>query len=258
MCHLGNPDRAPTFALWGDSHANALGPGMHHAARGLDTAGLLFFGSGCPALLGVDRPAREECRRFNREVNRTLQGEPGIGLIYLAGYWTVPMTGSGYDKRFFLIEDEQTTGRSPSENGRVFARGLGRTLDALADRRVVIIQDVPEVGSRFSKHLSDHFVRRAWLKIDGAAEPVYPLTEDPVEARLTALIAARKDKVHFLRIRPVLCSDNRCPLRIDGALVYRDGDHLSDYGSRLLAPLLSRSLSRNLPGGTGPLKNGSS
>ena len=246
VCHLGNPDREPTFALWGDSHANALGPGMHHAARGLDTAGLLFFGSGCPALLGVDRPGRNECRHFNREVNRFLQSRPGIGLVYLAGYWAVPMTGAGYDKRFFLIEDDKTTGRSPAENARVFARGLDRTIDSLGEREVVVVQDVPEVGSRFTKHLSDHFVRRAWLDTDGAPEPVYPRSEEPVEERLTTLLADREDGAGFLRIKPALCSPDYCPLRIGGQLVYRDGDHLSDYGSRLLAPLLARSLRRHL------------
>ncbi|HKK23720.1 MAG TPA: acyltransferase family protein, partial [Pseudohaliea sp.] len=216
VCHLGNPEREPSFALWGDSHANALGPGVHKAASALDSAGLLFFSSGCPALLGVDRTARDSCRVFNREVDRFLQDRPAIGLVYLAGYWAIPMTGSGYDKRFFLIEDDKTAARSPAENARVFARGLGRTIDALGEREVVVVQDVPEVGSRFSKHLSDHFVRRAWLGTDGAPEPVYRRTDEPSELRLTALLAARDDDPGFLRIKPALCSATHCPLRIDG------------------------------------------
>ena len=49
-----------------------------------------------------------------------------------------------------------------------------------------------------------------------------------------------KTRRYSIDVLPLLCPDNTCPLISGGKLVYRDGDHLSEYGASLLAPLFLR------------------
>jgi hypothetical protein len=38
-----------------------------------------------------------------------------------------------------------------------------------------------------------------------------------------------------------LCDDKRCFAERDGAVIYRDSHHLTDAGSRMLAPMFQQS-----------------
>ncbi|HAJ52776.1 MAG TPA: acyltransferase, partial [Corynebacterium variabile] len=57
-----------------------------------------------------------------------------------------------------------------------------------------------------------------------------------------ALVALAGLDVTELDLTPALCRDGRCPAVIGNVLVYRDGNHLSDVYSRLLAPELERQM----------------
>ncbi|AGP31914.1 acyltransferase family protein [Corynebacterium terpenotabidum] len=57
-----------------------------------------------------------------------------------------------------------------------------------------------------------------------------------------ALVALDGLDVTELDLTPALCRDGRCPAVIGNVLVYRDGQHLSDVYSRLLAPELGRQM----------------
>lgn len=246
LCHLGRADSAPTFALWGDSHANALAPALHRAAGNLGTAGVLLQGSGCRPLRGVYRPGRGACRAFNEAALAWLEANPGVRVVYLAGYWRVPLTGQGYDQGGFLILDDASDTRSVTANAAVFHRGLERSAAALADRHTVLVGDVPEVGSQFGKAVGNHRVRRAWLGKAPASESAYRQRDDRYRRLFAEITDSLPAGMTFLPLQPQLCDDGLCPLERDGRLLYGDGDHLSLHGSLQLAPLFTGHLRRAL------------
>ena len=242
-CRLGAANVEPTVALWGDSHANALAPALDTALERTGRAGYLFFGSGCRPLLEVSRPGRTRCRRFNNVVSDLIAGDPLLKRIYLAGYWRLPLMGQSYDDARFIIEDAATLDHSPQENRAVFSRGLARTLHAIGARQAVLVEDIPEVGSQFGKSLSNHFVRRHWLELDrGEIERFERREEDAYAAAFEGLLASSFPGLEVLRVQETLCNTRSCPLTIDGELLYRDGDHLSEAGSLRLSQVFQRNI----------------
>lgn len=242
-CRLGTPGVPVTVALWGDSHANALAPGLDTALHQLGRAGYLYFGSGCRPLLDVSRPSRNRCRRFNAAVVDAIAGDSTLDTVYLAGYWRVSLLGQSYDNANYLIQDAASTELSPAENRAVFRRGLARTLAALPSRRLVLVEDIPEVGSQFGKSLGNHFVREQWLDIERPGEYSYRLrSDDAYPDAFDSLLRSAFPDLDILRLQETLCTAARCPLMAGGELLYHDGDHLSEAGSLRLAPVFHRDL----------------
>ncbi len=247
LCQLGAADAAPSFALWGDSHANALAPALHQAASTLGVSGVLLQGSGCRPLLGVYRSGKTECREFNAAAARYLDAHPAIARVYLAGYWRVPLMGFGYDNSHFMIMDDLTTRRSAQENAAVFRRGLQRTSAALPGRTLVLVEDVPEVGRQFGKSVANHFVRQGWLGTPPDTDKAYRPRQDGYARLFRSIVDEAAATMDYLAIQPHLCDNGRCPLLRDGRLMYEDGDHLSLFGSLTLAPVFVADLRQTLP-----------
>lgn len=242
-CRLGAPQVPPTVALWGDSHANALAPALGTALRQAGKAGYLYFGSGCRPLLDVARPSRTRCPRFNAAVADQIAVDAAIHTVYLAGYWRLTLMGQSYDNAGFLVRDSASTETSPAENRAVFRRGLARTVSALGERRVVLVEDIPEVGSQFGKSLGNHFVRERWLGIKRPGELRFTRRGDDAYPRVfESLLADAFPRLDVLWLQDVLCSGTECPLMVDGMLLYYDGDHLSEAGSLHVSPVFYRDI----------------
>ena len=237
ICAIGSTNTTPGFVLWGDSHAEAIANALHLAALKQDISGVLIKSHGCRPLLGVYRKGKHRCQTFNNEVVRYIHSQPSIKHIFLAGYWRIPYTGQGYDNSNFLIIDDQTIIRSPEENRRVFKRGMERTLRKLKDFTPVIIQDIPEVGSQFGKSVANHFVRHTWLGNSSDKELMFATKNESFDREFDELVAGFTPYPRYIEVQSVLCSNGQCPLLSNGKLVYSDGDHLSEHGASLLAPV---------------------
>ena len=51
-------------------------------------------------------------------------------------------------------------------------------------------------------------------------------------------------KVHILKVEDELCENGRCIGSINGRPIYFDGDHLSEFGNKLLSPMFESVLSK--------------
>ena len=54
--------------------------------------------------------------------------------------------------------------------------------------------------------------------------------------------SANKCNVEVLDPSKILCKNNECISTYKNRPIYRDGDHLSEYGNKLLIPMLKRGL----------------
>ena len=237
ICAIGSNHTALDFVLWGDSHAEAIANALHLAALNQGISGVLIKSHGCRPLLGIYRKGKHRCQTFNNEVVKYIHSQSSLKHIFLAGYWRIPFTGQGYDNSNFLIVDDQTIIRSPEENRRVFKRGMERTLRELKDFTPVIIQDIPEIGSQFGKSVANHFVRDTWLGNSTNKVLMFATKNQSFDREFDEMVASYAPHPQYIEVQSVLCSNGHCPLLSNGKLVYSDGDHLSEYGASMLAPL---------------------
>jgi hypothetical protein len=86
---------APTsVAIWGDSHAAALAPGLRALAIAQGYGFVQLTKAACLPLAGVMRyipriPAQaSRCLNFNRKVFDLIQTDPRIRIVVLAGVWS--------------------------------------------------------------------------------------------------------------------------------------------------------------------------
>jgi len=238
LCHLGKKDGKPQFIVWGDSHAGAISQAFHLAALTTGISGYSLSNSGCRPLAGVYRKHKHKCLNFNNAALKLIENTPSIQQVFLAGYWRIPLTSHGYDNNNFLIMDRDTQIRSPSENRKVFRRGLMRTIKKLKNRKVTIIEDVPEIGSQFGKSVANHFIRQAWLGTNKTKIFEFKRAPDRYNQLFSMAISHLPANSGLLKITPWLCNASTCPLLIDGILAYADGDHLSAHGASVLVPAL--------------------
>ncbi|MGB5298927.1 MAG: acyltransferase family protein [Thiogranum sp.] len=240
ICPLGSGHQAINFVLWGDSHAGAISGALHLAASELGLSGVLLSSHGCQPLSDVYREGSRRCQTFNSKVLAYIRTHPSIDHVFLAGYWRIPFTGQGYDSRNVFIMDDKTALASAAENPKVFRRGMERTMDALTGVTTSIIQDIPEIGAQFGKSFANNYVRQVWIDNTLPGEPVFKTGMDSFEQEFREMLASIDYTHNYMEVLPLLCPDNTCPLISGGKLVYRDGDHLSEYGASLLAPLFLR------------------
>ena len=240
ICVIGSKNTPPSFVLWGDSHAEAIANALHLTGQAKGVSGMVITSHGCRAILGVYRKGKHRCQIFNNQVVKYIHSQASLKHVFLAGYWRIPFTGQGYDNSNFLIVDDQTVSRSPEENRRVFKRGMERTLKVLKEFDPVIIQDVPEIGSQFGKSVANHFVRRTWLGRKSSKELQFDLEHESFAREFEHMLASYQHHPQYIQVQSVLCSNGYCPLLIKGKLVYADGDHLSEYGASLLAPIFQK------------------
>jgi hypothetical protein len=250
LCVLGSGDSEPSFVIWGDSHARALIPAFQDVAERTGISGVAITNPGCRPLAGMYRPAKFRCLYFNDAVLAYLNANHGIQKVFLAGYWRVPLMGKSYDNNNFLIMDDQTERLTSEENRKVFARGLNRTLESLARRDIFIVEDVPEIGSKYGKAVANHFLRMVWLNGDIDQHLYFEPPVDAYSDALETVLASAEYPYHWVEVMPRLCAENGCPLMEEGVLLYRDGDHLSVQGairlSPIFEPLVSTTATRTL------------
>jgi hypothetical protein len=131
-------------------------------------------------------------------------------------------------------------GNNTGTAGELFARAIGRTLDALSDRAVVFVQQVPEqdvkvpnayvVLNRLGRSLQDVSVDRA--------------RHDRLQGATSAALQQISSRANTLLIDPddLLCRGDKCIVEADGKILYWDHHHLNADGSLLMYPLIERGL----------------
>jgi len=219
VCAMGKGDR-PEFLLWGDSHALAMAHGIDRAAVELGKSGRFLGISACP-------PGREAsnkspggaCQAFNQAVRDYLLRNPSIRTIVLAGYWS-----------HYYAQPEPET----------FEANLQRLLRELADKdyRVVVIGQAPEPGWNVPSVLA----RSLWY---GHRLPAASTREQHMarHERFHAMIQkGHAGRVTLVNVADRLCPGGTCVVESQGAVLYRDGHHLSKAGSGLLTPQMRSEL----------------
>lgn len=233
LCRLGDAAAAPSFLLWGDSHAESVRAAMELEAQRSGAAGVFVGATGCPPILGVERYDQGKgrgCERFNEQVMTLLRDNPSIRSVVLLGRWALLASGKRYG-----LESGTEVALAPdgiSGNAAIFDHGMTRTVQQLVGlgRMVYLVSGVPEVGV---------YVPQALLKAQWYGRPteISPTTEAYLarNAHILGLFnSLAGEGVKILHPYKTLCSSERCAVEQGGVPLYADEHHLSVAGARAI------------------------
>jgi peptidoglycan/LPS O-acetylase OafA/YrhL len=234
--------------LIGDSHAEHLTSGL---SPWLGSSLQMQASPGCVPFLGVDRYdfrfEKGACEHFMRSAITTAIAAPQIEVVVLASMGPVYLTGQafrGLDQArvtadgLVLVEQPRGTDR-----WEVYEIGLRNTLHELAkgNKRAVVVIDVPELGiepQNCDPRRPDRCVNPRG-EIDARTQRYRDLVHRTVS-----------DYPNAVAFDPtaLFCDRVKCVGILNGKNLYGDIDHLSEFGSEVVAsklgPLILKELAR--------------
>ncbi len=245
LCSIGKTDAgAPKFLVWGDSHAEAMGPAIDAAATQAGVHGLTAPRPSCPPLFDVqlsDRLLTERCQEFNTAV-RGMIAERHIPLVFLVAYWPKYVHDAELPNQGIYFDPSVPP--SLEDRSAPIAEALDRTMAELTRQgtKVVLVMDVPEMG---------RFIPEALAKaaIEGSSTDVAPpwnyVEKRQALARTMIESYARKYDAMVVDPLPAFCSNGSCSAARDGMPLYRDADHITATAARSLSYLYEHIFQRD-------------
>lgn len=226
------------IVLVGDSHAGALAPVMASVAKGSGYELSVAYRTGCP-FAGVDRVYSDRrqttaCRQYvDSTMDRIMLSEPD--LVVLASRESLYVRADT-----FPLEDAVTgvVARTGPDKAALWQDGLSRTLQRFSAGGIpsVVVATVPQL-SPFDLELCPAW--RLWIRPSSCARTVSRGSVD--EFRHAGLTATRRavesvPMAHLVDFADDLCLPDRCSTYRDGGWIYKDSNHISQYGASTLAP----------------------
>lgn len=229
------------YILWGDSHAGMM---QNQISIGLQSHGRfgIFFGMpDCQPLFGTytdKKKNRAECKVLSEKILNVIE-ENSVSTVILASRWAnlasaerSPADGKPSKKLY------------DSENNGVpidLFRALERTVSRINSRgaKVVIVGPVPEI---------EFDVPKSMVRAINLGQGLPRVTRSAFDARQPLVLEAMKmielmPKVSVIYPHFRLCDANECRVAVNNQPLYRDDDHLSEEGVKLIvSPILQAVL----------------
>lgn len=228
---IGDHHAAPSFLLWGDSHAGSQIPGFEAACLEKNKSGFVAITIGDPPVLtGRMQPYNPNIVNINSAIIRFLIFHPEIKKIFLSARW------SAYPKLFLNNEGikesafSKTTGNL-LENNVSFEKEIVRVVDTLIrmDREVILLTPTPELKSIPRKYV---FYAKLFNKNINSLTPTKKdfLHENK---RIFDLFKELDNhpNIQLLSVHDVLFNKGTILLDNNDHLVFIDKDHLSTRGA---------------------------
>ncbi|HEY3797734.1 MAG TPA: acyltransferase family protein [Caulobacteraceae bacterium] len=243
VCTIGRQGGPVTFALLGDSFADALSPGVAAAADAAGQRGIVLTRGGCYPLVGANT-GDSACRAFLGAAIAHIRSVASVRTVILVGRWSAAADASRFGAiswRNLFITDDQSRGASGAENMAVVARGLDRDAAALAGYRVAVVAYIPEQLANVPEAAAIRIQWRGALGQTGTPRAVVEQRQANARRLLTA--AAIRDGFTVIDAMPALCDAATCRAVEDGRSLYSDDNHLSGFGAlqegSALAPIFA-------------------
>jgi peptidoglycan/LPS O-acetylase OafA/YrhL len=244
VCKLGANSQTPSFLLWGDSHTPTLGKAINISATTADFSGLVTWSPGCAPLLGIVKNPQLgdiHCMGYNNMVMNYLEKHPEITTVILASRWPFYVEHTFYKEEegleiLFFMDGLDQGSQNPPDQLTLFILGLERTIQALqaSNHQVFIVAPIPEIG--YDVPSSFFIASRTGRDLN---EIIAPSTEEYLSRnRKTYQILeniAGKYNIQIVEPWKILCPETHCRVVANESPLYVDDDHLSAFGSEMIA-----------------------
>jgi peptidoglycan/LPS O-acetylase OafA/YrhL len=245
-CHFGvaEDEARATVALVGDSHAAHWRPALERVALQEGWHGISLTRTSCPFSFAEKvipgRDAQARCRAWTQELPRWLAARPEVGTVFVGASATGEvLAGRGTSQREAKVEGYRAAWRSlPPSIGRL-----------------IVLRDTPRVTAEVGACVEDAVERGAARVGEACAVPrtaaVRPdpqvLAADGFRRVPLLLGRTRFARVAVLDLNEAVCDRRRCLPVVGGALVFKDGHHMTRAFATTLGPLLARAAAGVLP-----------
>lgn len=258
FCRLAK-DGNPTIQLIGDSHAVSLYPGMRDMLQATPENVFHLGRGGCVPFFDVDsfdrkndEASRHHCKTISNQALTIAETNSSIHTVILASRGPLYLSGKG----FFLNDygDEKAHDRllksahhpEFEDQYQIWDMAMRETLDRLLakGKRVVFVLDNPELGFDPKSCVDSRPWRLTSQQVrQPCAVPRKDFDERNQKYReLVAAVLKDYPTVKVFDAAAQLCDTEWCWAMKDGQMLYRDDDHLSLDGARLMARGLAKLL----------------
>lgn len=240
-CLFGAAGDAPVSVLWGDSHANHLRPALEPWAKANGAIVRQVTKALCPPLLHVSpavapRNMREDCKRFNAETLNWILATPSIRQVILSARWPIYL-GRSWPRHG--VTPVLTSGETVPKNAALaiaaFEMSLDETLKALTAKgiSVVVLAPLPDLYQGGGKCIG-RSIHLGWDPQRCAASAVETASRMQPIATVIETLAARYPGVTVVQQAPIFCDDKLCDPLKDGVVMFRDDNHVTPAGAKLI------------------------
>lgn len=224
--------------VFGDSHAAAYRTLLSLVSRQLGVSVVEYERGGCAVVSLMAPDPQGACTRARDEALRDIEARAKPGdIVFLASLRMPELAGRDWVRGDETVLDEALAELTPKQ-----VEGAHRSAEAILTRlmnaevRVLIDAPMPLFKAP-AYRCSDWFNR-----MNPICAPGFTVERDQIEqlrAPQMALLEHLTLEYPLLRVwdpLPLLCPGSTCSAYEDGQPLFRDGDHFSGYGNRLLAP----------------------
>jgi hypothetical protein len=245
FCELGINDKSPSFFVFGDSHALNL-------ITALDSYGvmsnqkILFSSLGtCPALLEIqpfvntEYEERHNCKLLNDRIFNYVQNN-NIKNVVLVGRWTNYGISISRPLELHLIYRSDQTFLDVDDSDRNLHSSLKYTVQQFKKIgvNVYIAKDTPQQILNSIDALKKSSFSRDEILINQLSVSLNEHQRN--QAVINNLINSLN--VNIIDLDSVLCGESICPLVNNDQFIYYDDDHLSNFGTKKIAPKVIEDL----------------
>lgn len=239
-------------AIIGDYHARQLA--VPFSSLFLDETGALLISAnnGCPPIQNVyraDLGAEHRCFEANQQLFEYILASPDLKFVILTARWTIyykrkrfdNLEGGDEEGTDVILELTDSAGNKLRHTEEIRKAQLLQqyqsSIQLLLDRglKVFLIYPTPEVGLDVPKSMAKaRFLQNHDLRIDTSYELFKGRNREVLE-----LFDHLPETPNLVKIRPdrLICNiqQGRCSTQFNNRILYADDDHLSYFGSELIA-----------------------
>ena len=265
ICELVGGRKNLTFLI-GDSHSSSIAYEMQRKLSEAEIGLIHASASGCPPVQNVYRADlsgsdKLSCYYFNKEMYQYIRGNKDIEYVIMSARWTLSMEGSRFDNEEGGVEisgkrphlDLVVDGKPEYHAGYKHRASLSeRISDSVQDlldmgKKVILVYPVPEAGWDVPRYVVRYYKKKpneAFSSHVGSTS--YEVFKDR-NARSYSSLDSVGDHPNLYRVYPehILCNKaviDRCIVQENGHPLYKDNNHLSNFGARLIVDQIVRQI----------------
>lgn len=247
-CYIGNKNNIRAIIV-GDSHADALTTSLASIFN-LKSEGIIALTkSACPFIVNaLSTKSGKECFEENIRRAKFLNNQyKNIPVVWVArtGVYIYGQTNPSRINNQLDIEPSiYFTKKNKTVNRRFFNEleaNLYETISKLRETHpVYLVQPTPEMRRNIPKAIAKSYLLSDQPGDFSIEKSSYLKRNENIRDLLEKV--ANSTNSIILDPTPILCSKNHCIAEIGSRPVYSDGDHLSEYGNKLLKPMFKTIL----------------
>jgi peptidoglycan/LPS O-acetylase OafA/YrhL len=250
-CYIGNESNIKAIIV-GDSHADALTTAVAYSVDLAESGIIALTMSSCPFVLNImstkngDKCYKENARRLEY-LESNYEGVPVFLVTRTAAY----LHGQSNPKRIVDITDTKPSiyftspyDKAEDELYNELKINLSLTIEKVHfSHPVYIVQPTPEMRTNVPNTLAlNHLLGNGDVDLSVDYDLYIKRNE-----RVRTLIndVAVMNGIQVLDPIPYLCDNGRCMAQFEGRPIYYDGDHMSEYGNKLLTPMFKLAVEQH-------------